>query len=45
MATERSKTVPVPVFESTVIDTEREDGYWVETFHFSKTDKVPGVIT
>lgn len=42
---ERSKTVSVPVFESTVIDSDREDGYWVETFHFSKDDKVPGVIT
>lgn len=39
------KTVPVPVFESTVIDSNREDGYWVEAFHFSKEDDVPGVIT
>lgn len=42
---ESRKTVPVPVFESTVIDSHREDGYWVETFSFSKDDKVPGVIT
>jgi hypothetical protein len=39
------KTVPAPVFESAVIDSDRTDGYWVETFHFTKNDRVPGVIT
>ncbi|OIW23856.1 hypothetical protein CONLIGDRAFT_657440 [Coniochaeta ligniaria NRRL 30616] len=42
---ERRKTVAVPVFESTVIDSHNEDGYWVETFHFRKDDKVPGPWT
>jgi hypothetical protein len=43
--TEKRKTLPVPVFDSNVIDSDRSDGYWVETFQFSKDDKVPGVIT
>jgi hypothetical protein len=38
-------TLPVPVFDSSVIDSDRTDGYWVETFHFKKDDKIPGVIT
>lgn len=39
------KTVQAPSFQSTVIDSDRQDGYWVETFPFSTDDKVPGVIT
>jgi len=42
---DNKRTVQVPVFESTVIDGDREDGYWVETFHFNADDKIPGVIT
>ncbi|OCK81474.1 hypothetical protein K432DRAFT_295373 [Lepidopterella palustris CBS 459.81] len=35
----------VPSFSSSIIEDNRSDGYWVETFHFSKEDRVPGVIT
>ncbi|KAK5651789.1 hypothetical protein OQA88_11656 [Cercophora sp. LCS_1] len=40
-----ARSVITPVFDSTIIDYDRTDGYWVETFQFSKEDKVPGVIT
>lgn len=41
----QKQSIPVPVFGSAVIDNDRTDGYWVETFHFNKKDTVPGVIT
>ena len=34
----------VPCFSESIIEDGREDGYWVETFHFSNEDSVPGVI-
>jgi hypothetical protein len=38
-------SAPVPPnFGSSVIEPERKDGYWIETFQFSKEDDVPGVI-
>ncbi|KAK0716080.1 hypothetical protein B0H67DRAFT_256768 [Lasiosphaeris hirsuta] len=40
----KSKSPIVPIFESAVIESDRQDGYWVETFHFSRDDKAPGVI-
>jgi hypothetical protein len=42
---QKRNTIATPVFDSEVIDSDRTDGYWVETFHFNKNDKVPGVIT
>ncbi|KAH8676425.1 hypothetical protein BGZ60DRAFT_513367 [Tricladium varicosporioides] len=33
-----------PSFGHFVIDKDRTDGYWVETFHFSQADLVPGII-
>ncbi|KAH6844715.1 hypothetical protein B0I37DRAFT_446698 [Chaetomium sp. MPI-CAGE-AT-0009] len=36
--------LPVPSFGRSVIEDNRSDGYWVETFHFCKDDLVPGII-
>ncbi|RYP09116.1 hypothetical protein DL764_001483 [Monosporascus ibericus] len=33
-----------PSFGRLVIDEKRSDGYWVETFHFSNQESVPGII-
>lgn len=33
----------VPKFGRTVIESDRKDGYWVETFPFGK-DEIPGLI-
>lgn len=38
-------TIQVPRFNASVIEDNRKDGYWVETFHFSKEDRVPGIVT
>jgi hypothetical protein len=40
-----AKTILVPQFGNSVIEDNREDGYWVETFHFHKDDRAPGIIT
>ncbi|KAH9904315.1 hypothetical protein F4778DRAFT_732119 [Xylariomycetidae sp. FL2044] len=40
-----SRSTATPSFGSAVIQAGRTDGYWVETFHFSQEDKVPGVMT
>ncbi|RYP70278.1 hypothetical protein DL771_005581 [Monosporascus sp. 5C6A] len=37
-------SVPEPSFGRLVIDDDRSDGYWVETFHFSSDERVPGII-
>lgn len=42
---QKGNTIITPVFDSEVIDSDRTDGYWVETFLFDNNDKVPGVIT
>lgn len=42
-ATNKS-TIQVPSFGSAIIQKSRTDGYWVETFHFSNKDRVPGII-
>jgi hypothetical protein len=34
----------VPHFSSAVIEGNLSDGYWVESFHFSTQDPVPGII-
>ncbi|KAK7954127.1 hypothetical protein PG988_014821 [Apiospora saccharicola] len=39
-----SSSVSPPSFGSAVIQSDRKDGYWVETFQFSKDDRVPGVM-
>lgn len=41
---ESSSGALVPSFSHSVIENNRSDGYWVETFNFSKKEKVPGVI-
>ncbi|KAF4452163.1 Aldos-2-ulose dehydratase [Fusarium austroafricanum] len=38
-------SIAEPTFGSSVIEDRRQDGYWVETFHFDKNDPVPGIIT
>jgi aldos-2-ulose dehydratase len=37
-------SVQVPSFSSSIIENNRTDGYWVETFHFDDKDRVPGII-
>ena len=37
--------IQVPKFGAAVIEDKRKDGYWVETFHFDKEDRVPGLVT
>ncbi|KAH6871884.1 hypothetical protein B0T10DRAFT_611080 [Thelonectria olida] len=37
--------VAIPSFGNAVVEAKREDGYWVDTFHFSDKDRVPGIIT
>jgi len=37
--------IQVPKFGAAVIEDKRKDGYWVETFHFDKEDRVPGIVT
>lgn len=41
----KGNTITTPVFDSQVIDGDRTDGYWVETFQFDQKDEVPGVVT
>lgn len=42
----KASSVKVPQYSSSVIQSNRSDGYWVETFHFDqKHDRVPGIIT
>lgn len=37
--------VQEPSYSSSVLQSNRSDGYWVETFHFDLThDRVPGII-
>ncbi len=33
-----------PKFEKAVIQSQREDGYWVEPFKLDPNDKAPGLI-
>lgn len=33
-----------PEFSKIAIQDGREDGYWVSSFKFAETDKVPGVV-
>ncbi|RYP05666.1 hypothetical protein DL765_009768 [Monosporascus sp. GIB2] len=33
-----------PSFGRLVIDEKKSDGYWVETFHFSNQESIPGII-
>lgn len=35
--------LPVPEFGRAVIEDNRKDGYWVETFKFGE-DEVPGLV-
>lgn len=44
LATPSKSTTQAPSFSSSVIESNRSDGYWVETFHFDQKDKVPGII-
>lgn len=38
-------SVQVPRYSSSVLPSDRNDGYWVETFHFDlEHDRVPGII-
>jgi hypothetical protein len=39
------KPILIPEFGQHVIEGDRKDGYWVETFHFDKPDLAPGIIT
>jgi hypothetical protein len=40
-----TSSVQVPQYSSSIIQSNRSDGYWVETFHFHKKhDRVPGII-
>lgn len=38
-----SNELAVPSFGKTVIENDRKDGYWVETFHFANGE-VPGLL-
>ncbi|KAI1097945.1 hypothetical protein F4804DRAFT_326094 [Jackrogersella minutella] len=38
-----SRQIIAPSFKPSTLQ-ERTDGYWIETFHFSKNDKAPGLI-
>ena len=44
VAAPTKSSIQVPSFRSSVIESNRKDGYWVETFHFSSKDRVPGII-
>lgn len=44
LAAPTKSSIQVPSFGSSVIESNRKDGYWVETFHFSSKDRVPGII-
>ena len=33
-----------PKFHQAIVQSKRNDGYWVETFKLDRGDKVPGLI-
>lgn len=36
--------LPTPAFTKSVVQDDRTDGYWIETFWVDPRDKVPGLI-
>lgn len=44
MSAKTRRSVPTPNFGDAVIQSGRQDGYWVESIRFHKDDRVPGII-
>lgn len=40
----KTTVLPTPKFTKTVVQDNRTDGYWIETFWVDPNDKVPGLI-
>lgn len=40
----KTPTLPTPKFTKSVVQDNRTDGYWIETFWVDPNDKVPGLI-